>query len=569
MMRTLLPALLSAVCLGLALPGVAIAKTTTVSTHKELGKLARKSKLSGSWVIDVPGVTKVSLPKLESVEGRLDLELPGLVSVDLPALVEVGSDLFVGCDAPARQDWERLGPIRPLEQADTATPSAFRAVSPTKKKRKDAAPRDAPTDGPDGLSLPVLTRVGGGFAVCSPPLKSVDAPALREVGTDLQLFAGASWTRVELGAVRRVRNRVFVWLAKPDLTLNLGALITVDGSTQLGGVGTLRLDLRQLESTAGLAVTGSRKNGSGVPSPQPSLSVPNLTLSSLKRATRMIELRTVGGLTELALPALARTDRLVLSDVPGLTTVQAPQLDGVAGDVLFELLSSLTSLDLPKLTSIGGDLRLAALQAPSVELPPVETIAGTLILTDLWRVRMLRAPALRSVGGVRAAHLGTVELLEFPALEEVRGPFVVQDNIATTQGSPLPALTVGDSAVRVLSAPRVRTIDGDEELGLRIAGSAFTSVRLDALQRVSGPLMFVDLPVLSTVTLPSLEQVIGTILFGGAPALSALGLPRLRTAGELELVSMPGLKRLFAPRLSTRLKQSGGTKVDRVELAPL
>ncbi len=566
-MHILLNTLLSAVFLGLALPGVASAKTTTVSTNKDLARLARKAKLSGSWIIDVPGVTSVSLPKLESVEGRLDFKLPGLATVHLPALVEVGADLFVGCDAPPRQDWERLGPIRPLEQADTSPPNAFGDLS---REKKDVPAREPSTDPvPDGLSLPALTRVGGGFAVCSPPLQSIVAPALTEVGTDLQLFAGPSWTRVDLGGVRRVRNRVFVWLAKPDLTLDLGALATVDGSTQLGGVGTLRLDLGALTTTAGLAITGSRKTGLGVPSPTPSLTVPSLTLGSLERATKMIELRTVGGLTELSLPALARTDRLVLSDVPGLTTVRAPLLEAIPGDVLFELLSSLTSLDLPELTSIGGDLRLAALKTSSLELPPVETITGSLVLTDLWRVRMLRAPALRELGGVRVAHLGTVELLDFPALEEVRGSFVVQDNIATTEGSPLPALTVGDDAVRVLSAPRVRTIDGDGMLGLRVAGSAFTSVRLDRLQRVSGPLMLVDLPVLTTVTLPSLEEVAGKVLVGGAPALTALGLPRLRKVDELELVSMMGLKRLFAPRLSTRLKQTGGTKVDRIELAPL
>jgi hypothetical protein len=565
--RILLPTLLSAVCLGLALPGAAIAKTTTVTTNKELAKLARKSKLSGSWVIDVPGVTSVSLPRLESVEGRLDIHMQGLHSVDLPALVEVGSDLFVGCDAPTRQDWERLGPIRPLEQAESESPNTFGHLS---RSKADAPLKPAWTSTQRGsLSLPVLTRVGGGFAVCSPPLQSVVAPALTDVATDLQLFAGASWARVDLGAVRRVRNRVFVWLSKADLTLDLGDLVTVGGSTQLGGVGTLRLDLGSLESTAGLAITGSRKSGLGVPSPTPSLAVPSLALTSLERATRMIELRTVGGLTELGLPALVRTDRLILSDLPGLAMVHAPQIEEVAGDVLFELLSSLTSLGLPKLTSIGGDLRLAALDAPAVELPPVQTITGSLILSDLWRVRLVRGRALRRVGSIHLAHLGTVELLDFPVLEEVRGPFVVQDNIATTEASPLPALTIGDDAVRVLSAPRVRTIDGTDEVGLRIAGSAFTSLRLDALQRISGPLMLVDMPVLSSVSLPSLEEVTGRVLLGGAPALTALGLPRLRRAPELELAAMVGLKRLFAPRLSTRLKQSGGTKVERIELAPL
>lgn len=563
-MNRLLTALLSAACL-LALPGVANAKTTTVATHKDLSKLARKTSLSGSWVIAVPGVRAVSLPRLERVEGRLDFATPGLLSVDLPALEEVGSDLFVGCDLPAKQDWERLGPIRPLEQVHDTSRSEFGVLSERPGRTSAAAePQDAQ---PGSLSLPALTRVGGGFAVCSPGLLSIDAPLLAELGTDLQLFAGPSWDHVALGAVRRVRARVFVWLAGPDLELDLSGLVTVDGSTQLGGLGTLRVDLSGLVTTAALVITGSRRTSSGQPAPRPSLELPDLALPALQRVSNMIELRTIGGLTDVAMPSLEHTGRLGLGDLPSVTTVHAPKLADVGGDVALTLLPALTGLELPGLVSIGGDLSVAGLATPSLELPPVETIGGALVLSGLRRIRVARAGALRSAGAIRVSGVGAIDLLEFPALEELGGPFVVDANIATTADSPLPALAVGDDAVRVLSAPNLRTVGGDDEHGLRIAGSAFSSVRLDALERIGGPLVLVDLPALSGLSLPHLSEIGGTAVVGEAPALSTLGLPRLVRVDSLELRAMDGLKRLSAPRLTATLRQSGGTHVERVEMA--
>ncbi len=546
-------ALLSAVCVALALPGVARADTTTVSTTRELARLARKSKLSGSWVIDVPGVHTISLPKLQRVQGRLDFATRGLRAVELPALQEVGSDLFVGCDAPPRQEWERLGPIRPLEQVPA--PSRGFEFEPTPAPSPASA---ASPSAPSGaLSLPALTRVGGGFAVCSPDLGTIDAPALTEVGTDLQLFAGSSWSRVDLSGVARVRSRVFVWLADPDLTLDLSGLTAVDGSTQLGGVGTLRADLGALVNTAALIITGSRATaGDGPPAPRPSLSVPDLRLDSLERASQMIALRTVADLGVLSLPNLTRTDRLTLHDLPGLTDVSAPTLAQVAGDVTLSALPSLSTPPLLGLTMIGGDLQIAQLPGPSLELPSIEAVSGSVTVSELRSVRVLQLPRLRTAGAVRITGAGLIELLEFAALEEVRGPFVIEGDLEQTTGG----------ALAVLSAPRLRVILGDDEQGLRIAQATLSSVRLPALERIAGPLVLVDLPDLTELLLPRLQEVAGRALVGGAPGLTALSLPGLVRADGLELAAMPGLARLFAPRLKTELKQSGGTRIARVEM---
>lgn len=551
--------LLLSLCLAMAVPGLATAQTTTVKTSRELNKLARKGKLSGSWVIAVPGVTSISLPKLQVVEGRLDLAIPGLRAVDLPALERVGSDLFVGCEAPPREQWATLGPIRPLEQAAPAEPSPF-VTGPGDKGRKAGEPSD--DAGPPGLvSAPLLAEVGGGLAVCSPAVTGVSAPALTEIGTDLQFYASASWSRLDLPALARVRARIFGWIDGADLTVSLPALTTVDGSTQLGGAGTLTLQADALASTAALVITGSRRTASGRSAPFPSLTLPSLALPVLERATNRLELRTLAGLQALELPALSRVDHLVLEDLPGVQAVRADLLEAIDDDLTVRGLTALGDLRMDALTRVGGDLTLQGLRGPAFTLPPVAEIGGALVLTDL-RIRVLRIRGLRTAGSVRASGLGPVDLLELAALERVSGDLVLESNIGLAPSDTLPFLRPGDSTIRVFAAPKLATVAGR----VRIAQAAFTAVRFDRLEQTGGDLTLVDLPVLNAARLPALREVLGRLLIGGAPALTSLGLPTLVRADALELAAMSGLQRVSAPRFGGDVRQSGGTKVKAFDL---
>ena len=541
-------------CLATALPAIASAQTTTVRTAQDLKKLSRKSKLAGSWVIGVPGQSEISLPRLTSVEGRLDFAMTGLRGVDLPALESVGADLFIGCDAPLRDDWATLGPIRPLEHLAPADPSPF-------LRGPSADAPSAATAGPPGdVALPLLAHVGGGLAVCSPGLLSVHAPALVDIGTDLQLYAGRSWTRVDLEGLRRVRGRVFGWLDGPTLAVLLGALESAEGSLQWGGHGSLEIDLGGLRSVAALAITGSRRTTTGAVAEAPSLSVAALVLPALERASKLLELRALADLATVELPALARADRVVLTDLPGLTALSAPRLGAIAGDLEIGELT-LGQLGFHGLRSVGGDVTVRGVVSPSVVLPPIEEIGGALLLQDV-RARVLKVPGVVTAGSLVATGLGAVDLLEFGRLTTVTGALIVRDNIGLEDDSALPRLAADDSAVRTFVAPVLRSVGGE----LRISEAAFTTVRLERLATVGAGLALVNLPLLTDVTAPSLRDVGARIVVGGAPALRVLRVPGLRRAEALELVALPGLQRVLAPLFLGEIKQAGGTRVPTIVL---
>lgn len=527
--------------LGVAHAGAAIAQTTTVRTDKDLRKLQRKSKLSGSWVIDMPGLQSISLPKLQEVEGRLDLATPGLVHVALPALERVGADLFVGCDAPPRQEWATLGPIRPLEQAAPEAPSPFAA--------RAEADVTAVAATPAVLSLPALTRVGGGLAVCSPGLTGLEAPLLTDVGTDLQVYAGASWTSVSLPGLKRVRARVFGWIDGATLTVDLSGLGVVDGALQWGGHGALGLDLGALTSAAALIVTGSRRTSSGRSADTPSLTMTGLSLGTLERATQRFELRTLGGLTAVVAPMLERSDHVVLADLPDLERAALPALAAITGGLQLAALPSTATLDLAALRSVGGDVTVARISGPAWTLPPIREVGGSVVLRSV-SVRVLRLSRLEQVGALRATDLGTLDLLDLPNLQSA-GELVIEAEPPTDPGT----------SRRILSAPSLRSVPGM----LRIAGAASSELRFERLAE-AGEVQLVDLPALTIVQLPQLRAVTRALLVGGAPRLERLSLPSLVQAATLDLIALTGLKRLVAPRYGGELKQSEGTRVKDAQL---
>ena len=107
-------------------------------------------------------------------------------------------------------------------------------------------------------------------------------------------------------------------------------------------------------------------------------------------------------------------------------------------------------------------------------------------------------------------------------MTSVTSLMLIEANIGTTADSDLPGLPAADSTARVFSAPRLRVVGREAQKGLRIASSSFSSIRLDRLDTVKGPLVIVELPVLTSLVLTRLRDVDGRVLVGGAGGVRLL-----------------------------------------------
>lgn|GEM_PF-7063071 len=544
-------------CLLLALlaPCSSLAATTIVDSEKELAWLTRQKTLDGSVVIRVPGLTTLSLPKLAAVTERLEIAVPGLVSVSLPALRTIGTDLNVGCSLHPREQWEDIGPLAPLPPTVDDGPNFADGPGASTK----AAPQPS---APAALTLPRLTSVGGSVAVCSPGLLGVSAPKLDEVGRDLQLFAGPSWTSVDLPALKRVRSTLFLWLDGPTLTVTAGELSQVGAALQGGGEGTLSLDLPALEITAGIALRGWRSTVAGE-GERPSLTLTALHLPALSRASQMVELVSIGGLTQVDLPALHTTASLRVDDLPELSSMSFPLLTSIERSVTLHALPALVTLGMDALGTVTERLQIGGLGMANVELA-VQTV-GSLMVVD-QRCATLTAPTLRSAGSILLSGMGLTDRVTFAALERVDGPLHVVDFLGASDDDELPVLASDDETARVFEAPRLQQVGETQRDGLILRGTPFTHVRLPMLTTVMGPLKLRGMPALTQVDLPRLTTVGGALSIGESSRLVALSFPALRQAQLVELVTLTALKRVVATRINARVTQASGTRVDVLDV---
>lgn len=539
---------------SLLLPGTSLAATTVVDSDKELAWLERQKKIEGSVVIRIPGLTALSLPRLQEVTERLEIAIPDLVSLSLPALKSVGTDLNVGCTLHPREEWETKGPLSPVPPLEVGQPS-FSDGPPSTRHSKDRAPV---ASGPTRLGFPQLRTVGGGMSVCSPGILGVDAPKLTRVGTDLQFLAARSWTSIELASLSQVRTTFFAWIDDTTLTISAPKLTKVGAAVQVGGAGVLSLSLPALEMTAGLALTGFRRSSSGKDAETPSLTVSALDLPRLARSSRMVELRAVGGLSTLALPSLSQTASIRIEDLPDLVALEMPALTQVEGSVVLSRLPALESLGLDALVSVGERYQLGGLGLETLALG-IEQV-GSLVLSG-QPSKVVRADKLRNAGAMLLEGLGLIELVSFEVLETVTSQLQVRDNVALGPGTDLPEIADDDLTQRIFDAPKLRQVGESRQHGFVIRRGAFTAVRLPALRKVHGDLSFIEMPALTQLQLPRLERVEGKLRVGGSRRLEVLEFPVLSKTEVLELISLTELKRVVARALDSTVRQSSGTKV--------
>ena len=554
-MRILLP------LLALLLPTSAFASTTVVDSDKELAWLERQKSVDGTIIVKIPGLTSLSLPKLSSVGERLEIAVPDLVSVELPALRQVGADLNIGCVLHPRNEWETRGPLSPLRPRTDAAPS-FADGPPQATKTKS---RDRAAAGPARLTLPKLESVGGGLSVCSQGLLGVDAPKLKRVGTDLQLFAGASWDSVILPSLTKVTSTLFLWLDGTTLTLRADTLAAVGAAVQGGGNGTLSLHLPALEMAAGVALVGSRRLASGAEADRPSLTLEAFELPRLIRASQWLELNGVAGISELVLPALERTASIRFVDLPDLTSLHLPKLPTVEKSVVLGALPALSTLELPLLRTVGERLQIGGLGMAILDLG-VEQV-GSLVLKG-QRSKVIRADKLTSVGAMLLEDIGLAELVSLPALTRVETQLLLRDSVTLEEGTSLPRVADEDGTLRVFEAPRLRVVGAERKDGFTMRRMAFSVVKLAALTEVHGDLTMIEMPALTHVELSRLQMVEGKLTVGGSERLETLQFPALRKTELLELVALTSLKRVVARRLDTQVRQSSGTRVASLEVGP-
>lgn len=530
-------------------PTRARAGTTVVDSDKELAWLEKQRVIKGSVVVKVPGLKALELPKLVEVTERLEIAVPDLVRVALPSLKEVGTDLNVGCALHPRNRWEETGPLTPLEADDAARPSFADGPGGGSRSRSGAS-SEAGT-----LVLPKLVEVGGGVAVCSPGLEGIEAPKLVEVGTDLQLFVGASWAEVELPALKEVRSSMFVWLADGRVTVDAPRLHTVGAGLQVGGAGQLSLEIPGLERAAGVLISGQRPTAGG----PPTLTLSELDLPRLTQATKRFEVRTVAGLQKVDAKDLERADSLAIEDLPDLKRLELPALKATQ-TLSVAKLPALEHLELPVRT-VESAARLADLELATVELRFEEV--GALVV-DGVRARVLRFPDLVRAGSIAMRDLGSPDLVSLPALDQVVGSLIVLGE-SSPASEPTDGTPAVKAPVRVLDLPRLTVVGDTREHALRIEGAPFSVMKLGALEDVRGP-MEVRGAAIAQLELGRLETVGGPLTIAGAAGLEVLGLGRLDRAEALVLESLPGLRRVSAKRFVGTVRQTKGTVVGALDV---
>jgi hypothetical protein len=503
----------------------------------DVAEIAHCASITGNITVLAPGMTEISLPKLERVGGTLIVDdSTDLVYLRLPALKQVGSIRLVLDPGIRAVDLSRLrtaasqvysyspvelsapclestGALYAFNRTNPATAESayvprLREVVNSLQAGRITTPalETAGELAASYLSAPVLVSVTEGVfgEVDAPALVTVggdvgarpfDAPSLTDIGGTLNYYAGQ-----DLPALERAGGLILIDAPVTDLP----ALVEIDG--RLAGVSCF---------------------GSGIPV------ATEVALPSLQRVGSLALCWDT--LTAVNLPALeaitgpASNQPVLRISSTALTSVELPSLvDVEAGGVEVPI-----PLSVPALATIGGQLNVyAPLTAPSLtaaggiyhttslSLPALEQVGGALDSRA-----PLSAPALTEVGGLlRIQYLPAQTSLSFPSLATVGGLYLDSFNLT---GFDVPSLSVCGGSIRVRSTripslvlPLVATIPGDLVIS---NNDSMTSIDFSSLTALGPTLNVTGNAVLPTCYATDLRDQLITNGWTGTATINANG----------------------------------------------
>lgn len=181
------------------------------------------------------------------------------------------------------------------------------------------------------------------------------------------------------------------------------ALTTADWTLIAGGT-TVTTDPPGLEDQVGISLIH----------PVPSLTA--LTWSAAASASDL-DVLSPTYLQEIHLPNLTsiHTLQVIVSDA--LTTLDAPLLTNVLGDVIVEYNAALTTVNMPALVSVAGNLSLTGSTALiTLSLDSLLTVTGQMLLNPMPALTTLSLPWLTTTGtGLQIANAPSLVSLSLPS----------------------------------------------------------------------------------------------------------------------------------------------------------
>lgn len=242
---------------------------------------------------------------------------------------------------------------------------------------------------------------------------------------------------------------------------------------------------------------------------------------------------TLDGLSSLAKVGGAlqiETSRLLEANFPALTNVMdvkitsktleklsCPTLAEVSGGMNFST-TNLSEVDMPVLTMVNGNITFTVPEQndPSalkhIIFPALKQVDGTFEYRMVKDIESIDLPELITCGAINLGYPGTsasMQSVSLPKLEECKGE-LRYSNLGKLQHVELPLLqhtgsliVSGCSNVESFNVPKLKTVDGDLNLGLAASSEDFGV--LDALASVGGTfnISFSKATSISTLKLPS------------------------------------------------------------------
>jgi hypothetical protein len=297
----------------------------------------------------------------------------------------------------------------------------------------------------------------------------------------------------------------------PALTTLDASSVTTIGDMELGQTGLVSLSLPAVTTGEALHVTcGGLGGGIANHTPLTSVSAPLLT-----RLDGDLNVSNCNALTTLDLPQLASTGNTFLTNLPQLTSLSG--LSGLANTGSFTLdgtgVTSLAGFAAPHSSTftLRNDAQLTALDVAS-PFP-----AGSVLLLQ-------NLPRLTSLAGLAGSQLAVFAAQSLPAVTSLDG---LQDSVQRL------ALTLDD--VPLLTD--ATALQASTQLAaLHIKGTALTSLSLPAL--VTADDVNLENEPLTTLDAPALTTVTHSVVLTDLPLASLSGLTSLATVGVVTLTNL-------------------------------
>ncbi|WP_298902946.1 LamG-like jellyroll fold domain-containing protein [uncultured Psychroserpens sp.] len=276
-------------------------------------------------------------------------------------------------------------------------------------------------------------------------------------------------------------------------------------------------------------------------------SLSSVSLPQLTQVSGEVRMNNIGsGLSSIAFPLLQNCGNFIITDLTGITTINAPELLSSSGRVLIGGCANLTAINLPNLTSIDNDFSID-------NCPLVNTITVTVLDTigtdaEFDTIAMINLDFLQSVTSIgnRLSLTDLTQLTSIQGMDNLTslGGFNLTncDSVTNLEGFPnlnitsLGSLNIsGNEEITSLSNSFLESLTTLVSLGISFNGNL---IEIDALQNLtaltgSSFSTIRNNNALESMNLFALNNVTDTFIIQNQPNITSLcGLYNYMTAGN-------------------------------------